>query len=78
MALTKVQRGVLSALQAKDHLVRSQGFGLNPISFGGPRAAAVARRLKVHGLADHKEYAPGHFRYWITDAGREALAQSEG
>lgn len=76
MKLTKAQRAVLAALLAKDSWVQSQGFGLNPCSFGGKPAAATARTLARRGLVGVKEYAPGHFRYWITESGRSALQEA--
>jgi hypothetical protein len=52
-------------------------WAVNPCSFGGPAAAAIARRLASQGLVRLDRISDLHIRYAITDAGRAAQPQPD-
>lgn len=70
--LTPAQRAVLARLNA---LGCNALGGFNPCSFGGPKAAVIARRLNARGLVAMRRLSDFHIRYEITTSGRSALQQ---
>jgi hypothetical protein len=76
--LTKESEQVLADLHVLDRNATANGapsWTFNPCSFGGPRAAGIARRLAARGLVEVTRHGERHLRYAITPAGRSALQQ---
>lgn len=71
--MTPLQREVLQRLNDLGHRA-ARPFGVNPISFGGERAAACARGMEPRGWIHIDRISERHLRYGITGAGRLALA----
>lgn len=72
--MTPLERQVLQRLNDLGHRTAAP-FGVNPISFGGERAAACARRMAAKGWTRLDRIGERHIRYGITGAGRLALAE---
>lgn len=70
--LTALERQVLQRLNDLGHRAAAP-FGANPISFGGERASACARRMAAKGWVRLDRISERHIRYGITGAGRLAL-----
>jgi hypothetical protein len=70
--LTARERQVLQRLNDLGHRTAAP-FGVNPISFGGERASACARRMAAKGWVRLDRISQRHIRYGITGAGRLVL-----
>jgi len=56
---------------------RCRSYGFNPGDFGGPRAAAIARRLEPKGYVIIDRLSDSHLRYRISTSGSQLLSYIE-
>lgn len=78
--ITAAQFVVMKALRDLDRRDTDRiyaGFGFNPGDFGGPSAAAIARRVERKGYVEIKRVTDHHLRYRLTTSGEQLLAYIE-
>lgn len=78
--ITASQREVLQKLRELDNQLsdpRCRAYGFNPGDFGGPRAAAIARRVERKGYIVIDRVSGSHLRYRITTSGVQLLRSIE-
>lgn len=78
--ITASQQAVLQKLRKLESQLtdpRSRAYGFNPGSFGGPRAATIARRMERKGYVVLDRVGGQHIRYRITTSGIQLLRSIE-